>query len=392
MRTDTLGKRRDLAVGEYLCLQGEEPRHFFILIEGAVDVVAVKDLQGQVATEADATERGTVITRLDKPNVFLGEVGAFLGYRTSSLRAAAQTAVLAVPLAKDNVLEAIRANPSFGLTLAETIARRLRDNDARIEQTAHSLSILESSARSAAHDFYTIVNALARRGDLFDTDDESHPLSLAVKHARETATYAAGETEAELRHQDDSRLTEIVKTLGGTRELKADEMLMREGEAINACYIVVSGHLAVTIGGMRVGTISRGETVGELGCLLPELEHRTATVRAMVATKIAVIEQDTFQETMLANPDMLMYLDRTLASRLDHSNAVLIDAEGAFRVALEGLYDSPMSIGAQIDTLREALVKIGEEQGDLQDSLTPYIDSLQTWLDTIDTLFDSAFE
>jgi NTE family protein len=96
--------------------------------------------------------------------------------------------------------------------------------------------------------------------------------------------------------------------------LPAGDVLFREGEAGDALYVVASGRLEVSVDGQRVRTLSRGDVVGELALLTTR--PRTATVRAVRDTGLAVIDREAFQELLTAHPQVLAEVVELLIGRL----------------------------------------------------------------------------
>jgi hypothetical protein len=75
-------------------------------------------------------------------------------------------------------------------------------------------------------------------------------------------------------------------------EIAADEVLMIEGDDGDDAYLVMTGELVAERDGVAVGTISRGGVVGEIALLRDT--PRTATVRALVDSRLLAIDRDEF--------------------------------------------------------------------------------------------------
>lgn len=80
---------------------------------------------------------------------------------------------------------------------------------------------------------------------------------------------------------------------GNRQELTTDEVLIQEGEAISAIYLILSGHFAVSIERSQNAEIARltsGEVVGEMSFIdhLPP----SATVTALESSVVLAIQRD----------------------------------------------------------------------------------------------------
>jgi CRP-like cAMP-binding protein len=105
--------------------------------------------------------------------------------------------------------------------------------------------------------------------------------------------------------------------------MKANQILMREGEHSNSMYWVQQGQLIVTKKRLNeeviLGHIFEGELVGELSFL--DKEIRSATVKALTDCELIEIPQETIDNIFKTQPKWLETLVMTLAERLRKANA-----------------------------------------------------------------------
>ncbi len=103
-----------------------------------------------------------------------------------------------------------------------------------------------------------------------------------------------------------------------THLLPSGHTLMRQGDAGDAMYIVISGRLRAYVerdgDAEAVGEIGRGEIVGEMALLTDA--PRSATVRAIRDTRVVKVPRETFERLAVASPSALMQMTRTLVARL----------------------------------------------------------------------------
>lgn len=76
--------------------------------------------------------------------------------------------------------------------------------------------------------------------------------------------------------------------------LKPGQELFREGEAGSSLYLIDNGELEVIRGGVRVAILTPGESVGEMAVVTGA--PRTATIRALEATRLFYIPKPAFDE------------------------------------------------------------------------------------------------
>jgi hypothetical protein len=76
------------------------------------------------------------------------------------------------------------------------------------------------------------------------------------------------------------------------RELRAGEVLIREGDEGDRFYAVVDGGLGVTVHGVPAGRLVRGDGVGEIALI--RSVPRTATVTADVPSSVLALDRDDF--------------------------------------------------------------------------------------------------
>lgn len=103
-------------------------------------------------------------------------------------------------------------------------------------------------------------------------------------------------------------------------QLRAGEVLFREGEPGEHLYIVLDGELEVLRGletreEMRLNTIGPGECLGEMSLILPG-GQRTASVRAQGPAVLLVMTRAEFDDLLLRQPMMAYSMARVLSARL----------------------------------------------------------------------------
>lgn len=106
-----------------------------------------------------------------------------------------------------------------------------------------------------------------------------------------------------------------------TRSLKRGDVLVRQGEAADALYIVISGRFAVTLEGRREALTEIGpeQPIGEIAFLTGGV--RTATVSAMRDSLVLRLGRDDFERIAAKCPGIWRTLTASLSQRLAATTA-----------------------------------------------------------------------
>lgn len=115
---------------------------------------------------------------------------------------------------------------------------------------------------------------------------------------------------------DDDDIDWIIHT-ATQEQIAADTVLIREGDLIDALYIVLEGKLIVFIeamGGKEIATLSSGEVVGEMSFV--DSRPPSATVRALEDSIVLSIPRQHLADKL--------YLDVGFASRFYRALAVFL--------------------------------------------------------------------
>ena len=109
-------------------------------------------------------------------------------------------------------------------------------------------------------------------------------------------------------------LLEVFKDSEDIIDVPAGAVVIREGDEGNKMYVVMDGEVEITIKGKRIATAGRGEIVGEMALINSDL--RSATVTALTGSRLAVIDQSSFDSLLQYVPDFTMHVMNVLADRL----------------------------------------------------------------------------
>lgn len=109
-------------------------------------------------------------------------------------------------------------------------------------------------------------------------------------------------------------------------DLKQGEVLFTQGAIANSLYILISGKLIAsltTAAGVSkvVGTIERGETVGELGALSGE--PRTLTIKALFDSKLLKLSAEDFRKFCIQHPSIMTGVMDLLITRSQKTISLL---------------------------------------------------------------------
>jgi CRP-like cAMP-binding protein len=110
-----------------------------------------------------------------------------------------------------------------------------------------------------------------------------------------------------------------------TRFRKGD-VIVTEGSPPNEVFVMIEGGAAVQIGGRQIGLVAEGEVFGEISFLTGQ--PRSASVVALGACLVQVIEREQFAVMVKSNPQLMVHVATTLAGRVTELNAKLKAATG----------------------------------------------------------------
>ena len=116
-------------------------------------------------------------------------------------------------------------------------------------------------------------------------------------------------------------LERVSEAASPSRALSDGEVLCREGEMADRWWIVHEGIADATAGGLYIGTIGPGETIGELALL--DREPRNATVTAVSGLVVQEVDGERFVDAILSTPQLALTLLRQTAGRLRHSTRLV---------------------------------------------------------------------
>jgi CRP-like cAMP-binding protein len=111
----------------------------------------------------------------------------------------------------------------------------------------------------------------------------------------------------------DATLEQVARALE-PRSAAAGSEVVRQGDAGDRVYVVVSGDLAVEVDGRAGGHVGPGDVFGEIA-LLRDVP-RTATVRAETGAELLTLGRDEFLAAVTGHPGSAAEADVVVATRL----------------------------------------------------------------------------
>ncbi|WP_413294385.1 cyclic nucleotide-binding domain-containing protein [Bdellovibrio sp. HCB185ZH] len=95
----------------------------------------------------------------------------------------------------------------------------------------------------------------------------------------------------------------------------ANQVLFREGQSGNTCYIVIQGSVVISQKGQNINVLNQGTCFGEIS-LLVSGGVRTATVTTQRDTVLLEIEQNAFYKTLAQNLVLAKVIETLAAQRI----------------------------------------------------------------------------
>ena len=98
------------------------------------------------------------------------------------------------------------------------------------------------------------------------------------------------------------------------QSFKAGHTILHEGETGHLMYVVLEGHVEITIRGQLLDVIAPGGSFGEMA--LVDNSPRSATARARTDCQVAALDRARFEQLVRSSPDFALAVMKTLAHRL----------------------------------------------------------------------------
>jgi CRP-like cAMP-binding protein len=102
---------------------------------------------------------------------------------------------------------------------------------------------------------------------------------------------------------------------------RCDDVIVAEGSPANEVFVMIEGGASVMLEGRAIGNIAEGEVFGEISFLTGQ--PRSASVVALSACLVQVIEREQFAALVKANPQLMVHVAATLATRVVELNGKL---------------------------------------------------------------------
>jgi predicted acylesterase/phospholipase RssA/CRP-like cAMP-binding protein len=158
---------------------------------------------------------------------------------------------------------------------------------------------------------------------------------------------------AELVGEAEPALVQEVVDRVDWRRLEAGEVLFEEGDVSDAAYFIVAGRVRVSMD--DDGTVStlaelgRGEVVGELGLL--DNAPRSATVRAVRDSTLAIFTTEVFEELVTRSPGLMLHLARGILTRLRRTPRRTVGRAASLTIAVTAPVDSAPMVAGVVDAV-----------------------------------------
>lgn len=111
-------------------------------------------------------------------------------------------------------------------------------------------------------------------------------------------------------------------SLARIEHCEAGDLLIEQGSDSDCMYITLEGQLVVTRGEVEIAILNQGDHVGEMALL--SKKPRSASVRAVEASRLVVIDREPFLKLLHEEPSLgiklLLRITQTLSDRIDEIN------------------------------------------------------------------------
>jgi serine phosphatase RsbU (regulator of sigma subunit) len=159
-----------------------------------------------------------------------------------------------------------------------------------------------------------------------------------------------------------------------SKEMKAGEILFREGDPGEHLYVVMNGELEVLMGEGKpdeliLNVLREGEYLGEMSLIVPG-GHRTASVRARGPATLVSMSRSQFMDITERYPVLASSMVRVLSQRLDATNTQTFRDLTEKNRQLQAAYDELQAAQAQLIE-KERMERELQVAADIQISILP---------------------
>jgi CRP/FNR family transcriptional regulator, cyclic AMP receptor protein len=130
---------------------------------------------------------------------------------------------------------------------------------------------------------------------------------------------------------------DLIAALGRSVQVPEGEVVMRQGDDAEECFVVVDGTAGVLVDGVRVRTAAPGESIGEMGML--DGSPRSASVVADGPMHLLAFGADAFRSLLDAVPVVRERMTTDLAGRLRKASNFWLQLAGDADLLLGALLD-----------------------------------------------------
>jgi CRP/FNR family transcriptional regulator, cyclic AMP receptor protein len=130
---------------------------------------------------------------------------------------------------------------------------------------------------------------------------------------------------------------ELIAALGEAVAVAGGEIVMRQGDHADQCYVVLEGTAGIYVDGVRVRTAEPGESIGELG--LFDGSPRMASIVADGPMRLLSFGADAFRALLEAVPIVRERMTNDLGRRLRKASNFWLQLSGDADLLLSALLD-----------------------------------------------------
>ena len=303
--------------------------------------------------------------------------------------------VARINVSGDAFNKTIIQNARLGLNISITIAKRLKDINVYIAKYNNILSQVDGMVREFSSIYVTIAGKVLKQA-IFSGDREltkiheefkNSPLYNRLLKYKKQGFDASKMGTSSVVGKDNDQIFAGGDVIGK----KAGEIICYNGETGDKMYVLVVGKLGVYVGDKLVAVYSeKGDIVGEISVLLgyatkgSGMDKRTATVKAMVRSRLVCISIKDVDNLVKTNPTMILHITRVLAERLKNCNQVFIQAQKDAQNYMDKLAVKEGSCGSEIGHILELF----SENVNLIELCQNEVKVLSKMRDAIDSKYD----
>lgn len=350
--------KKEIAKGDYLCLQGEESDSIFVLEKGDLEVIKVQD--EEKVTKEIVEEKGEKIDVINTPNFTIGEIGAILNKpRNVSLCALTDCVVTVIPVEEGLLKKIIELKRDIGLNIIKVLTIRIQRTSKKIYTIEKKIIDICELIKKSVLTFKKILFQASEMEIEINSDELNE--SIGNLNSQFTSYLEAYSTYLNLKEKKNIKPTRL--------DYETGEVIIPYGKHDPYFYLLLEGEVIFNIGTKT--TFKCSQKYALFGNYFDLFDPKSPdndkisyfTVFADKSSKIRAVKQADIKKTLEKNV-VLVHFGEIAARQLSAINEVYSKSLNDHKKLEESLLNSETGIKSLFQKFKKVIVDNKKEFDD----------------------------